>query len=429
MMSFALGINNGWLSATHHYFTSDHSPLGILSLEYTSWLGSIPFLSALLGLLVWGNLSERFGRKPAAFMLGLPFTVMFGMICLSHDQTVVLVARFIGGFANVGCIMCVTLYVKEIASSDMREKLTSMFTLSFSIGSVFVIAMSAFVSYERLHWILLSLCLLYLLLLCFIPESPVYHIKNNDFEKAKKCLEWLRQTSDDIVLNNEIETLKQLFINKSSIKFLDIFRNRYYFKSMLIGFFLQTCILNATGFSIFITFSSYIFEILLEEKNVSIYNVVFTLVQLSGCVLSFFIANRMGRRRSIVISCIILAYILFTISIYRYTNVHVFRLFPYVLSNVYVGLFSCITFPVIYIYFNEIIASESSNHIFTIMMMGKNLGWFCSVKLYTYLLENIHIEGAFMVFGTTCMLVAIASMFFPESKNKSLQTIRAELNC
>ncbi|KAL1450736.1 hypothetical protein WDU94_003065 [Cyamophila willieti] len=428
MPSFALGLNNGWLSATHHYFTSDHSPIGPISHEYISWLSSIPFLSALLGLLFWGNLSERLGRKPTGFILGLPYTIMYAMMCVSHDQTVILVARAIGGFANVGCIMCVTLYVKEISRAHTRERLLNMFSLSFSLGSVYIITVAAFLSYEMLHWLLLSVCVFYLLLLFLIPESPVFHIKNNDFDKARNSLEWLRQVKDVTILNSEIETLKELFINKSSIKFVDIFRNKYYFKSMLMGLFLQTCIINATGFSIFITFSSYILEDLLHERNVSLYNVTFVVFQTLGCCLAFFVTNLLGRRTYIVSSCMICSGILFTLSVYHYMNVIIFHLFPLVLMSIYIVLFDAVTFPVTYIYFNEIISSESSNHIFTIMMLGKNLGWFCSVKLYTYLLYHIHIAGAFMVFGITCLMVAVISMFFPESKDKSLQTIKAELH-
>ncbi|KAI5737495.1 hypothetical protein M8J76_014135 [Diaphorina citri] len=375
MMSFGLGVINGWTSATHRYFVPDQSPIGPLSHSYFSWLSSIPFLSALLGLFVWGNLSERLGRKPTGFILGLPFTIMYILLCVSHNQTVVLVARFIGGFANVGCIMCVTLYVKEIASAEMRHKLANMFSMSFALGSVYIIAVSAFVSYDTLHWILLSINLLYLLLICFIPESPVYHIKNNDFQKARKSLEWLRKTTDETVLNSEIETLKKLFIKESGIKFLDIFRNKYYFKSMLIATFLQTFILNATAFSCVITFSSYIIQSLMVVRDVSMYNIAFTIFQLFGCLASFFVNNILGRRTFIVSSCITYAVFFFVLGLYSYIPIPYHDKVSLVLIYLYVFLFSAITFPVMYIYFNEIISSESSNHIFTIMMLANMMSF------------------------------------------------------
>uniref|UniRef100_A0A8D8QWJ0 Facilitated trehalose transporter Tret1 n=1 Tax=Cacopsylla melanoneura TaxID=428564 RepID=A0A8D8QWJ0_9HEMI len=426
MPSFTLGINNAWLSATFHYFDSK-SPLGPLSRQYFSWLSSIPFLSALLGLLFWGPLSERLGRKATGFILGVPSAVMYAMMCFSHDQTVVLIARGIGGFANVGCIMCVALYVKEIARSQTRQRLLNMFSLSLSLGGVYVITVATFLSYNTLHWLLLFICVLYLLLICLIPESPVFHIKNDDFDKARSSLEWLRQTKDETVLNNEIEILKQLFIKKSSIKFVDIFRNKYYIKTMLMGFFLQTAIINATGFSVITTFSSAILVNLLGEVDVNLYNVAFTVFEALGCLLAFPITNLLGRRTYIVSSCMGCSVILFTIALSQ--HVQVFHLFPLVLLISYIVLYTTITFPVTYIYFNEILASESSNHIFTIMVLGKNLGWFCSVKLFIYIAPYLHTDGTFMLFGSTCLMVAIVTMFFPESKNKSLQTIKEELHC
>ncbi|KAI5692384.1 hypothetical protein M8J76_006652, partial [Diaphorina citri] len=248
---------------------------------------------------------------------------MYILLCVSHNQTVVLVARFIGGFANVGCIMCVTLYVKEIASAEMRVRLTNIMAVSIVLGSLYVISVSSIVTYEVLHQLLLVWCIVYLILFSFLPETPVYHIRNGNYEKARQSLEWLRQTKDETLISREIEALKETFINKTGIKFLDVFRNKYYFKTMLISVFLQITINNVTGFSVFLTYSSEIFEQLLQDENVAWYNIIFTALQIIGGLITFLVADKFGRRTYIVSSNIILSALLLTLALCQYLEIQV----------------------------------------------------------------------------------------------------------
>lgn len=429
MMAFASGIITNWISANYRHFTSDESPIGPLSTTYLSWLSSLPFLSAISGIFIWGNLSEKIGRKKTGLILALPQTTMYAMLYLSHNQSIVLLSRFIGGFSNVGCIMCVTLYVKETASTELRSKLSNMITLSMVCGALFTNTLGALVSYDTLNLLSFLVCVLYLLLFYLMPESPIYYIKNNDFDSAKKSLQWLRQTKDETLLTKEIDELKETFLNKASIDFFDIFRNKYYIKTMLIGVFLQTCIINATGFSVICTFNTQIFESLMHTKDIAVYNIVFTLLQLVGGSVTFFIVDKCGRKFYIVTSCFLLSLILAIIACCYFINYYPFQLFPALLLFLYIFIFGAICFPVIYTYFNEIITSESSNHIFTLMVLGKNLGWFCSVKLYVHLLEYVDVATILALFSIGSLTVCVLTLFFPESRNKSIQMLKDEMHC
>lgn len=426
MMAFTLGTITVWVSACRHYFTSDHPPLGPINIQFISWSSSIPYLSALLGLFIWGNVSERWGRKPAGLLLGLPMTTMYAILYFSHSQTVVLIARFIGGFSNVGCVMCVTLYVKEIASADLRARLSNVMTISIVTGSLFIITLSSLVSYENLNLVMLVWCLVYLVMFTSLPETPVYHIMNDDYKNARESLEWLRPGISETDLKEEIEALKETFIKKSSIPFFDIFRNKYYFKTMLIGVFLQTAVCNMFGFSIFLVFSSEIFEKLLHETDVSNYNIIFTVLQIAGNLTTFWLGDKFGRRTYLVAAPIILSVILFTLAVYQYFTLHV-KFLALGLMFVYIFIFCSICFPIMYIYFHEIISSESSNHIFTLMMLGKNVGWFAFTKSYNYVEEQISLEGIFLIFWVGALIMTAVTLTFPESRRKSLQQLKAEL--
>lgn len=426
MMAVILGTITVWVSACHPYFTSDNPPLGPINIQFISWASSIPYLSALLGLFIWGNVSERFGRKPAGILLGIPMTIMYAMLYFSHDQNVVLIARFIGGFSNVGCILCVTLYVKEIASSVMRSKLSNVITISIVSGSLLIITLSSLLSYEHLNLFMFLWCFLYFVLFSILPETPVYHIMNKDYKKAKESLEWLRPSKTDTELGEEIEELKETFIKKSSIPFLEIFRNKYYFKTMLIGVFLQIAVCSMSGFSVILVFSSEILEKLVHEKDVSTYNIIFTSLQIVGNVTTFWLGDKLGRRTYLVTSSIILSVIIFALAVYQHFNLQV-KFLALGLVFAWIFIFCAICFPIMYTYFHEIISSESSNHIFTLMMLGKNVGWFAFTRSFKDVQKQISLEGIFLIFCVGSLILAAVTITFPESKKKSLQQLKTEL--
>uniref|UniRef100_A0A8D9BNG4 Facilitated trehalose transporter Tret1-2 homolog n=1 Tax=Cacopsylla melanoneura TaxID=428564 RepID=A0A8D9BNG4_9HEMI len=428
MMVFGLGTVTVWVSACRHYFNSSNPPLGPVSKDYISWTGSIPFLTAVSGLFIWGNLSERLGRKPTGFILGVPYTLMYAMMCVSHNQTVVLVARAIGGFANVGCIMCVTLYVKEISSFKSRDKLTNILSVAVVSGSLVVMILSSFLSYDVLHRCLLVWCIAYLVLFAFLPETPVYYIKQKDLVRAKQSLEWLRQTQDQTLLNQEIEDLRHTFISTSSIGFLDIFFNKYYLKTMLIGVFLQTCIYNVTGFSIFIAYSSQIFEEVSQDvTHISWMNITFAALELAGTLLTFLVSDLFGRRTYIVSSSFVLSAILFSLFLHQSLHLHSLNGVAVGLIYAFIVIFFAFCFPIMYIYFHEIISSESSNHIFTIMMFGKNLIWFGFIKVFYVVEEMVGIGGIFLLFSIGTLFIGLMTLTFPETKNKTIQALHSEL--
>lgn len=431
-MAFCLGVLSGWLSAVLPFFQSGDSPVGPITQEYISWLGSIPFLSALAGTFIWGNLSERYGRKKTGIILAIPHVIMYSILCLSHNQTAVLIARIIGGLSNVGCLMCVNLYVKEISSNKMRATLTNMLSFSMTVGTLYSFLMCSMFSYNVFNYSLLGISISYLFLFSYLPESPVYLIKNELTAEAKLALSWLRHTRDRSLIEDEIDELKCLFLNKTSIRLVDIFKTKYYFKTMCIGIFLHTAYLNFTGFAVFITYSTQIFQKLVGQDDVSSYNIGFALLQIVSGIFSFVLANRLGRKFFMLFTLTFTTIILCTLGFYNYLQLHINFYFPIPVVLVYsfMLIFCTVGQPVLYIYYNELISSESCNFIISIMMLVKNLGWFVVTKLYSTLIVWLKVYGLFWMYAGFCLLIAIIIGFcIPESKNKSLRQLKTELHC
>lgn len=77
MTAFIFGIVIGFTGPNLELFKSDNSPLkhGKITAEEESWISSLSAFGAIGFVLIFGWISEKFGRKPAILLIGLPQTV------------------------------------------------------------------------------------------------------------------------------------------------------------------------------------------------------------------------------------------------------------------------------------------------------------------------------------------------------------------
>ena len=84
---------------------------------------SVYFVAYAIGLLFWGPLSEKFGRKPI-LMLGLGIYVVGSLLCALANQVEMLIgARLIQAFGGSAVTVVATAIVKDLYDGREREKI------------------------------------------------------------------------------------------------------------------------------------------------------------------------------------------------------------------------------------------------------------------------------------------------------------------
>jgi MFS family permease len=174
LLGFDATVISGAVPFIKNYFaltgTSGDWKLG-LAVSCLGW-------GALGGNALAGFLSDAFGRKKILMATAVLFAGSALMSATTTNFPVFVLSRVLGGIAVGGAILIAPVYIAEISPSKLRGSLVSFNQLMIVTG----ISASFFSNYYLLRagencwrWMLgveAIPALIYLVLLCFVPESP-----------------------------------------------------------------------------------------------------------------------------------------------------------------------------------------------------------------------------------------------------------------
>lgn len=271
--------------------------------------GSIVMAMALWGTVVGAILggipTNTYGRRNTLIGIGVLYLVSALGSSLAIDPVTFAAFRFLGGLGVGASTIAAPAYVSEIAPSQNRGKLVSLYQFNIVFG-ILIAFLSNYLlrdfGSEPWRWMIgveAVPALIYLLLVFFIPKSPRWLYSKGKVEKAKRILELIERDSEEID-----RTLKELEAQAEvEDENENIFIKKYRFPLMLaflIAFFNQLSGINA-----FLYYAPRIFEsaglgestALLSSIGVGAINLIFTL-------FGVFLIDKMGRKKLMLIGSI-----------------------------------------------------------------------------------------------------------------------------
>lgn len=166
----------------------------------SGWAVSNVILGCVIGAWGVGRLTDRIGRKSTLIITAILFAISAIGAALANDLTWFVVYRLIGGLA-VGMASAVTpLYIAEVSPKDLRGRMLGMQQMLMVSGQLVVYVVNYLIAKGAAHewivsmgwrWMLASAlvpCVLFLIMACFMPESPRWYAMHNKKEKALKVL-------------------------------------------------------------------------------------------------------------------------------------------------------------------------------------------------------------------------------------------------
>jgi putative MFS transporter len=170
-------------------------PQFALSPQQVGLLGAAAFLGAMVGLLVFGDLSDRLGRR-AIFVVNLFFFVVFAIASAFVTTTAQLfVMRFLVGVGVGMDIPTSTAYLAEIAPRRRRgamlgSLLNIMWTLGAMTSTLIALPLLWFFGDDAWRWMLGLAAVPAILILLGrqgLPESPRWLLARGRVEEARQA--------------------------------------------------------------------------------------------------------------------------------------------------------------------------------------------------------------------------------------------------
>ena len=434
LFGFDTAVISGTFSFIEQYFLLNEIEIG--------WFASSALIGAIIGALVSGSLSDRFGRKPILIIAAFLFFIS-ALGCTIPDSFIFLIlARIIGGIGVGMASVLAPLYISEFSPPKIRGKLIALYQLSIVIGILLAYlsnwlllkfsqeSTSLFNETDKLYKIFVSEVWrgmfglemipsgLFIVLLFLIPESPRWLIKNNNPEKGFNIL---TKISGKKIAEKEFIEIKNS-ISKFKGRIADLLRPG-----------LRLALLVGIGLSVFGQFTGvniiiYYGPTILENAGFKIdgalqFQVAIGLINLIFTILALWKIDRWGRRPllvygmfSVFISLIIIAF--------QFTFDSSQGILIIVMLCIYMASLALSINAVIWVLIGEIFPNRirgSAMSIVTFTNWGAN---FLTAFTFPWYIDKIGMGGGFFTFAGMCLLATIFfNKYVPETKGKTLEEI------
>lgn len=403
------------MSALGHGFTTAAVPLG-----------------ALLGAILAGRMTERLGRRLVLMMAAALF--VFGAIVASIVGSVpmLIVARLLLGLAIGVAAVVAPLYIAEAAPLRMRGAMVSTYQLAITAGILLSYATGLVVGGEDSWRIMFALGavpgLVFLIGLCFLPESPRWLVMRHREAQAAAGLRRLRGPDADV--DGEIAEIHEMAAAEAKV---DAAPSRVFAPwvrpALIVGmglFFLQ----QLSGINAVIYYAPTIFQYAgLGSSSVQVMATVGVgVVNFLVTILAMTLIDRWGRRPLLVAGFTGTAASLLLIAVATVMPgvfppiVVVLALFAYIAS------FAISLGPLPHLMMSEVFPLSIRG---AGMSMASVSNWgfnFLVVFLFPVMLSGFGLAGTFTLFAVVCL----AGVYFtlaqvPETRGSSLEQIEAHL--
>jgi sugar porter (SP) family MFS transporter len=409
------------------------------------WANSCALIGCLVGALVAGALSDRFGRKRLLVLAALLFAVTSIGNGLASTFTVFVAWRILGGVAIGLASNLSPLYIAELAPAQMRGKLVAINQLTIVIGILLAQSINWFLvrdlpqgasdDFIRTSWfgqqgwrwmfgLTAAPSLLFLLGMLAVPESPRWLAKNGQGECARAVLARIGGVAYGQAALTEIQsTLAQEEIQR--VHFADLLDPRMR-KVLALGItlavFQQWC-----GINVIFNYAEEIFRAAGYDISTVLKNIAWTgSVNLAFTFVALGVVDRGGRRPLMLLGSAGLALIYLAMGLCYVGGVKGLPMLLLVLAAI--GCYAMSLAPVTWVVISEIFPNRIRGAAMAVAVSSLWIACFILTYTFPFLNAKLGSAGTFWLYAAICVggFVFILRNL-PETKGKTLEQIEREL--
>lgn len=425
--SFEFGISVGYSSPSQPGIMRDLN----LSIAEYSVFGSILNIGAMLGAIVSGAVADRVGRRWAMAISDVLCLLGYVLISFSQNYWWLDIGRLLTG-CGIGLLSYVVpVYISEITPKNLRGGFATVNQFMICCGASLAYVLGTFITWRTLAIIGMLPCLLQLVGLLVIPESPRWLARFGHPGAFVEALQKLRGKGTDIY--EEAEEIKDFTEKLQCLpksKMLDLFQKDY-IGAVTVGVGLMA-LQQFGGVNAICFYASEIFVSAgFSSGNAGM--LVMAAVQIPMTGLGVLLMDRAGRRPLLLVSaagtclgCLLVA--LSFLAKEQHWEKDLNTVFALAGVMIFTGSFSLGMGGIPWVIMSEIFPINMKGSAGSLVTLVSWLGsWIVSYAFNFLLMWNSY--GTFFIFASICgVTVAFVKRLVPETKGRTLEEIQASMN-
>ena len=404
------------------------------------WAMGSALIGCLVGALMAGMWSDRYGRKKMLITAAVLFTVSSYGTGMVDNYGWFIIFRIMGGF-GIGIASNISpIYIAEVSPAQVRGRFVSLNQLTIVLGilSAQIVNWQIGDSYmpdknilsaESVEWAwrwmffaVMVPSIIFLILSFIIPESPRWLAINKKRDYARKIFS---RIGGDVHAENELTEIDNLNVIQGKVEWKALLKPNVR-KVLIIGVVLailqQWCGINVIfnyAHEIFSAAGYAVSDVLMNIVVTGITNVIFTFV-------AIFTVDRLGRKALMYVGLAGLSVIYAVMGAFYYFQIGGLPMLLLVVMAI--ACYAMSLAPVVWVVLSEIFPAKIRG---AAMAVSTFFLWTaCFILTYTFPLLNQYLgaSGTFWIYGVICVagFLFIRSLL-PETKGKSLEDIEKEL--
>jgi SP family arabinose:H+ symporter-like MFS transporter len=408
------------------------------------WVMSCALIGCLIGAILSGFLSDKYGRKPLLIMTAFVFIISAIGTGAAQSINSFVIYRIIGGVAIGLASNLSPMYIAEISPAKFRGRFVSLNQLTIVIGILAAQIINWIIAdkvptdssdemilnswngqwgWRWMFWAENVPALVFFILMFVVPESPRWLVKRQNVENAKEILSRIGGAKYG---KEELENIEMSLSEKKSKTSLRTLFAPELKGVLLIGIvlavFQQWC-----GINVIFNYAEEVFAAAGYGVSDMLFNIVITgSVNLAFTFVAIYTVDRWGRKALMLTGAGGLAGIYLFIGLAFFYQVSGWPMLLLVLMAI--ACYAMSLAPVTWVILSEIFPNRIRGRAMSVATVA--LWSSCFLLTYTFPLLNnwLNASGTFWLYGAIC---ATGFIFIfnklPETKGKSLEELEIEL--
>ncbi len=420
------------------YFNIAHSA------NLQGWAMSCALIGCLLGAILSGTFSDKYGRKRLLTLSAFLFVLSAIGTGATNTYHYFILYRIIGGLGIGLASNLSPMYIAEISPASMRGRFVSLNQLTIVIGILtaqlvnwqiaepvpsgaseteILASWNGQTGWRWMFWAEAVPAGLFFLLMFFVPESPRWLAKNNNEDRVIKILSRIGGTE---YAQNEVTSIANTLKEKNgNVDFSNLLKpgmKKVLFIGIVLAAFQQWC-----GINIIFNYAEEVFKAAGYDVSDILFNIVITgSVNLVFTFVAIYTVDKLGRRVLMLIGAGGLAGIYAIMGSAYYFQVTGWPLLLLVILAI--ACYAMSLAPVTWVVLSEIFPNRIRGAAMAVATVSLWLASFLLTYSFPWLNKAFGASGTFWLYGAICIF---GFMFIykklPETKGRSLEEIEKEI--